>query len=616
VPIDIKSFASFFFHKAVSHLLIAIAAFLAEQGRCHSHGNSSSCCYCFACRGKYYRNIMSSGTGAFWLALLASSLIMADDVSGFHMPCCSLPSRQEQHHIGLSGKRGKHHRRGNFSNDSSHPIGGSTAKKGILSSSVSSSTKRFPRTGLTAKTQDDLIEENENNLSSSTPIIYSNESKFEATADTTSFASSSASVASNNNIVDNIKAASSKRHMLGFAIPALGIYLSNPLLSNIDNAFVGRMVGTTGLAALSPATICTDQMLFLFSFLGRATTGLVSRAYGRVKSDKEQQQQQQQGNNTQRAQEAGSPPLTAALVCGVGLSILYAFATPLFLTLMNVDPSLRPSAASYIYWRGSVAWAALSQSVALSVMMATRDAMTPLKIIGLSALVNILGDYLLCIWPLQWGCAGAAAATAVATLVSSGCMIQALKTKNLLPPIRIPTKQEVKGLMEFTGPLMTMTVTRLVGFVSMQRAAMRMGVQSTAAYQLSINLVLFFLLFGEPLSQLSQTTLPALLDAPTMTTTTTANNNNNDESVSFSDTTRMLIQETYKSVLALGAGTAVGIGSIAGLVLRFGSGLFSADLAVQELAKQASPAVFWMVAVGIFSGTCATCPAKEKKRDF
>lgn len=78
---------------------------------------------------------------------------------------------------------------------------------------------------------------------------------------------------------------SSKRKMLVFAIPALGIYLANPLLSNIDNAFVGRTVGTAGLAALSPATICTDQMLYLFSFISRATTGLVSRAYASKTAD-------------------------------------------------------------------------------------------------------------------------------------------------------------------------------------------------------------------------------------------------------------------------------------------------------------------------------------------
>lgn len=87
----------------------------------------------------------------------------------------------------------------------------------------------------------------------------------------------------NDHLKDKVKA--SKREMLGFAVPALGIFLSNPLLSNIDNAFVGRTVGTAGLAALSPATICTDQMLYLFSFLGRATTGIVSRAYGDAKKD-------------------------------------------------------------------------------------------------------------------------------------------------------------------------------------------------------------------------------------------------------------------------------------------------------------------------------------------
>ena len=71
----------------------------------------------------------------------------------------------------------------------------------------------------------------------------------------------------------------SKTEMLRFAIPALGIYLANPLLSNIDNSFVGQTVGTAGLAALSPATLCTDQMLYLFSFLSRATTSMVARAY-------------------------------------------------------------------------------------------------------------------------------------------------------------------------------------------------------------------------------------------------------------------------------------------------------------------------------------------------
>lgn len=364
----------------------------------------------------------------------------------------------------------------------------------------------------------------------------------------------------------------SKREMLTFAIPALGIYLSSPLLSNIDNGFVGRTVGVKGLAALSPATICTDQVLYLFSFLGRATTGLVSRAYGSKNDDIEKKE---------AASEAGSTPLTVSLLCGFAISILYAFFTPNLLSLLNVPDSLRASAKSYIYWRGAIAWAALAQSACLSVMMATRDAITPLKIVGMAAMVNVIGDFLLCVWPLRWGCSGAAAATAFATIFSSGFMIKALKQKGILPKIRKPSKEELSGLTEFTGPLMAITVTRLIGFINMQRTAMTLGVKHLAAYQMSINLVIFYLLFAEPLSQLSQTRLPALIDSKN----------------------GVVVKKNLKSVLSLGALTALAVGGMAGLSLYFGSSLFSSDLAVQALAKEASPSIFITVFTAICAGT-------------
>jgi len=47
---------------------------------------------------------------------------------------------------------------------------------------------------------------------------------------------------------------SAKRAMLQFASPALGICLTHPLTSNVDNAFVGRTAGMQALAAMSLAT--------------------------------------------------------------------------------------------------------------------------------------------------------------------------------------------------------------------------------------------------------------------------------------------------------------------------------------------------------------------------
>jgi len=360
--------------------------------------------------------------------------------------------------------------------------------------------------------------------------------------------------------------------MMSFAIPALGIFLANPLLSNIDNSFVGKTVGTQGLAALSPATICTDQILYLFSFLSRAATGLVSRAYG---------SKIQQDDRNEAAAEAGSAPLTVALVSGFVLTAVYSLCTPKMLSALNVTPTLRGPAASYVYWRGAIAWAALAQSVCLSVMLATRDAITPLKIVGMAAVVNVIGDYLACVWPLRSGCSGAAAATSFATLFSCGFMIKALKKKGILPKIRMPTRKQLVGLTEFTGPLLAISITRMIGFASMQRTAMTLGVKHTAAYQMSINLVIFYLLFAEPLSQISQTQLPALVDS--------------------NDTDGVLA--TLKSVLVLGGGTALTIGIIAALSLFFGSSLFSSDVAVQALAKEASPAVFLTVFTSIFAVT-------------
>uniref|UniRef100_A0A7S1UN78 Polysaccharide biosynthesis protein C-terminal domain-containing protein n=1 Tax=Grammatophora oceanica TaxID=210454 RepID=A0A7S1UN78_9STRA len=376
----------------------------------------------------------------------------------------------------------------------------------------------------------------------------------------------------------------SKRDMMKFAIPALGIYLCNPLLSNIDNAFVGRTVGTSGLAALSPATVCTDQMLYLFSFLSRATTGLVSRAYAATNESN--------GGDKEAARNAASAPLTVSLMCGAALSVFYVFFTPSMLTALKVNPALRTSAASYIYWRGAIAAFALAQAVSLSVMMATRDAITPLKIVGLAALLNVCGDALLCVWPLRWGCAGAAAATSGATLLSSLFMLRALRRKGLLPKIRMPTKKELSGLLEFMGPLLAITFTRLGGFIVMQKSAMKLGVQPLAAYQLSINLLTFFLLFGEPLSQLSQTKLPALVDA---------------------EDGRSVLGN-LKSVITLASFTSLGIAGVASLAVARGSHLFSSDLGVQLLARQAAPAIFASVATAIM--TVAIDGAMLASRDF
>ena len=105
-------------------------------------------------------------------------------------------------------------------------------------------------------------------------------------------------------------------------------------------------------------------------------------------------------------------------------------------------------------------------------------------------------------------------------------------------------------------------------------------------------MMVFFILFGEPLSQLFQTKLPAFIDVKD----------------------RKSVRSTFGSVLKLAGVTSVGVATLAGLSLYFGSSFFTSDVAVQGLAKEATPALFVAVLTTVF--TIAIDGAMLASRDF
>ena len=156
-------------------------------------------------------------------------------------------------------------------------------------------------------------------------------------------------------------------------------------------------------------------------------------------------------------------------------------------------------------------------------------------------------------------------------------MVTTLRKKELLPALRTPKKKELAALGEFMGPLLAITLTRMSGFLNMQRRAMTLGVTALAGYQLCMNLLIFFVLFGEPLSQLGQTKLPGLIE-----------NADGKEAMA-----------TLRSILMLSVFAAVGVGAAAYMTSAFGPMMFSSDLGVQAVAKGAAPMLFVAVSMCI-----------------
>lgn len=389
----------------------------------------------------------------------------------------------------------------------------------------------------------------------------------------------------------------SKREMLKFYGPALGIFMSAPLLSNIDNAIVGRVAGVKALASLSPGTVLSDQVLFLFSFLGRATTGLVARANAAEGID--------------GARRELRRPLAAALAIGLaGLVPMYLLATPALLRALHVDPELQPAAAAYARIRGAAAPLALCQSVALSALLALRDATTPLRVVIVTAGLNLAGDLALCVWPWRFGVSGAAAATSLSTAVGTLLMLDALERRSMLardawwrdylaPPrarrrsnFIATVKNELGPLFSYSLPLSAIVVTRLAGFAAMQVTTAAFGTAHLAAYQIMLNVFVLHAFFAEPLSQTAQALTPALVDR-------------RDSKG---------LRRTIANVLTLACLIGPLVATSSALVLHAGTPFVTNDPDVVRIVRSALPAVFAAVTQLAITTTIDGCVVGA--RDF
>jgi len=190
-----------------------------------------------------------------------------------------------------------------------------------------------------------------------------------------------------------------------------------------------------------------------------------------------------------------------ALGFGIVASLLYFFGTPFLLDLLHTtDPAVREGATSYIHWRAATIVLALIQIAILNMHLATQDAVTPSLVVLSAAGINVVLDALLCVWPWQLGGTGVAIATATSTLVCCNLLVWSLCRKGLSPTICVPTRDEFVQMMECAGPLMMLTLSRILGWVLVQRSVNGMGVESLAAFQVCVNLTILFAYFGDPIT--------------------------------------------------------------------------------------------------------------------
>ena len=284
------------------------------------------------------------------------------------------------------------------------------------------------------------------------------------------------------------------KQVLAFSIPALAGIMTDPLMSFVDTACVGKM-STTELAAMGPNTAIYNFVLQIFTCFIVYTCGQVSKL-------------------SSKGQHEEVFKLTShALFLGVAVGTtvaagLIGFSNPL-LASMDTLPELMAPAASYLKIRALSLPAVLVCMVSGAFCLGRKDSKTPLLVAIASTITNLLGDIILIFGPAKMGISGAAIATTASVYV--GAMYFIWKVSNQIPlRFRVPTWQDIKPFITTSSMLTIRNCSIMFNYIAMTMFVGTYGTVATASHQVAISVFMIGNLAAEPFSQCAQSFLASI----------------------------------------------------------------------------------------------------------
>lgn len=203
--------------------------------------------------------------------------------------------------------------------------------------------------------------------------------------------------------------------LAAFILPIIAGSLIQQLYTTVDAVIVGRFVGKVGLAAVdSVGTLFKFPINFLNGMSAGATI-IVSRFFGQKNEDE--------------LDCTIHTAYTIALILGIACSVAGVVFAPFLLNLMAVPQDIYAITLVYvrIYFAGL--WTVTLYNMISGVIRAFGDSKSPLYILILCCVINVLGDLLL-VGGMKLGVAGAAIATIAAQAISALLAMRILAHKH------------------------------------------------------------------------------------------------------------------------------------------------------------------------------------------
>lgn len=278
--------------------------------------------------------------------------------------------------------------------------------------------------------------------------------------------------------------------ILTLALPAMTEQILQALVGFVDILFVSRL-GSVEVAAAGVANAFMSVYMAVSLAMGVSASSLITRSIG--------------AGDYERARGIARQSIFLAVLLGVLFGIItFLFAEPL-LQLMGAEPTVLKDGAAYFRIVGIPTIFMSIMIIAGSIIRASGDTKTPMKVSLWVNLIHIPFDYVFIYGIGQFaglGVAGAACATVLARAIGSVALLYSLKKSDLAifsrhqsdPPY---TKSPfTMPILKLTTPVMIERLLMRFGVILYYSLIINIGTNAYAAHMIASNMEMMVVLAG------------------------------------------------------------------------------------------------------------------------
>lgn len=207
-----------------------------------------------------------------------------------------------------------------------------------------------------------------------------------------------------------------------FVVPLFFSNLFQQLYNTIDTVLIGHYLGDASLAAMGATAAVFELIVGFCNGVGLGFGIVIARYYG--------------SKDIELLKKSVASSLILGLIISLSLTFISYLGLPLLLNILHTPANIYQEALSYIQCIALFLSITMFYNLGAGLLRAIGDSFTPLLILFVSSLINVILD-ILCITTWNMGIVGAAVATVIAQLISTIlCFIVIFKKAKILIPER------------------------------------------------------------------------------------------------------------------------------------------------------------------------------------